>query len=152
LVGDWCWAEALGRLEGALGDLSRIDLSAQTPEIIPSLLQKLSFVPGAEMAAGKVSSSERLRAEAAQLDALDAALTLGTGAAYTSEQLKGYAKAYFPQVGDTPDVIQDKNNRFARIVTLAREQSGAAGKSIDIARGKAKTFDLKDFKKNQGLE
>jgi hypothetical protein len=145
-------ATLAGRLEGALGDLSRIDLAAQTPEIIPSLLQKLSFVPGAEMAAGKVASSERLRAEAAQLDALDAALTLGTGAAYTSEQLRGYAKAYFPQVGDTPDVIQDKNNRFARIVTLAREQSGAAGKSIDIARGKAKTFDIKEFKKNQGLE
>jgi hypothetical protein len=145
-------ATLAGRLEGALGDLSKIDLAAQKPEIIPSLLQKLSFVPGAEMAAGKVSSSERLRAEAAQLDALDAALTLGTGAAYTSEQLKGYAKAYFPQVGDTPDVIQDKNNRFARIVTLAREQSGAAGKSIDIARGKAKTFDLKTFKEEQGLE
>jgi hypothetical protein len=145
-------ATLAGRLEGALGDLSKIDLAAQTPEIIPSLLQKLSFVPGAEMAAGKVASSERLRAEAAQLDALDAALTLGTGAAYTSEQLRGYAKAYFPQVGDTPDVIQDKNNRFARIVTLAREQSGAAGKSIDIARGKAKTFDIKEFKKNQGLE
>jgi hypothetical protein len=145
-------ATLAGRLEGALGDLGKISTSAQTPEIIPSLLQKLSFVPGAEMAAGKVSSSERLRAEAAQLDALDAALTLGTGAAYTSEQLKGYAKSYFPQVGDTPDVIQDKNNRFARIVTLAREQSGAAGKSIDIARGKAKTFDIKEFKKNQGLE
>jgi hypothetical protein len=145
-------ATLAGRLEGALGDLNKISTSAQTPEIIPSLLQKLSFVPGAEMAAGKVSSSERLRAEAAQLDALDAALTLGTGAAYTSEQLKGYAKAYFPQIGDTPDVIQDKNNRFARIVTLAREQSGAAGKSIDIARGKAKTFDIKDFKEKQGLE
>jgi hypothetical protein len=145
-------ATLAGRLEGALSDLSNISLSAQTPEVFPSLLQKLSFVPGAEMAAGKASSSERLRAEAAQLDALDAALTLGTGAAYTSEQLKGYAKAYFPQIGDTPDVIQDKNNRFARIVTLAREQSGAAGKSIDIARGKAKTFDIKEFKKNQGLE
>jgi hypothetical protein len=145
-------ATLAGRLEGALGDLGKISTSAQTPEIIPSLLQKLSFVPGAEMAAGKVASSERLRAEAAQLDALDAALTLGTGAAYTSEQLRGYAKSYFPQVGDTPDVIQDKNNRFARIVTLAREQAGTAAKSIDIARGKAKTFDIKEFKKNQGLE
>ena len=145
-------ATLAGRLEGALGDLSKIDVSAQTPEIIPSLLQKLSIVPGAEMIAGKVASSERLRAEAAQLDALDAALTLGTGAAYTSEQLKGYAKSYFPQVEDTPDVIQDKNNRFARIVSLAREQAGTAGKYIDIAKGKAKTFDIKDFKDKQGLE
>lgn len=145
-------ATLAGRLEGALGDLSKIDVSAQTPEIIPSLLQKLSIVPGAEMIAGKVSSSNRLRAESAQLDALDAALTLGTGAAYTSEQLRGYAKSYFPQIGDTPDVIQDKNNRFARIVSLAREQAGTAGKSIDIAKGKAKTFDIKDFKEKQGLE
>lgn len=145
-------ATLAGRLEGALGDLTQISSSAQTPEIFPSLFQKVSFIPGAEMIAGKLSSSERLRAEAAQLDALDAALTLGTGAAYTSDQLKGYAKSYFPQVGDTPEVIQDKNNRFARIVTLAREQSGAAGKSIDVARAKAKTFDLKDFKEKQGLQ
>jgi hypothetical protein len=145
-------ATLAGRLEGALGDLSKIDVSAQTPEIIPSLLQKLSIVPGAEMIAGKVASSERLKAEAAQVDALDAALTLGTGAAYTAEQFKGQYKAHFPQIGDTPDVIQQKNNRFARLVALAREQAGTAGKSIDIARGKAKTFDIKGFKENQGLE
>ena len=78
------------------------------------------------MIAGKISSSDRLRAEAAQLDALDAALTLGTGAAYTKEQLRGYAKAYFPQIGDTPEVIAEKNDRFANIVRLARSQAGTA--------------------------
>jgi len=86
----------------------------------------LSYLPGAEMIAGKISSSDRLRAEAAQLDALDAALTLGTGAAYTREQLRGYARAYFPQIGDTPEVIAEKNTRFANIVRLARSQAGTA--------------------------
>lgn len=120
-----------GRLEQALTDLQKIEKekpAALKPEVIPSLLQSgiLSYIPGAEMVAGKWSSEDRLRAEAAQLDALDAALTLGTGAAYTKEQLRGYARAYFPQIGDTPAVIAEKNARFANIVRLARSQSGSA--------------------------
>ena len=107
-----------GRLEKALQDLTLVNQTnpaALKPEFFPELLQGsvLSYVPGAGMLAGKISSEDRLRAEAAQLDALDAALTLGTGAAYTKEQLRGYAKSYFPQVGDTEKVIMEKNARFA---------------------------------------
>lgn len=124
-------ATLAGRLEKSLSDLEKIgqeNPKALSPEVTPSLLQSglLSYIPGAEMIAGKLSSSDRLRAEAAQLDALDAALTLGTGAAYTKEQLRGYAKAYFPQIGDTADVIAEKNERFANIVRLAKAQSGVA--------------------------
>ena len=124
-------ATLAGRLEKSLTDLEKIgeeNPKALSPEVTPSLLQSglLSYIPGSEMIAGKISSSDRLRAEAAQLDALDAALTLGTGAAYTKEQLRGYAKAYFPQIGDTPEVIAEKNDRFANIVRLARSQAGAA--------------------------
>lgn len=124
-------ATLAGRLEKSLSDLEKISQEnpkALSPEVTPSLLQSglLSYIPGAEMIAGKLSSSDRLRAEAAQLDALDAALTLGTGAAYTKEQLRGYAKAYFPQIGDTADVIAEKNERFANIVRLAKAQSGVA--------------------------
>jgi hypothetical protein len=147
-------ATLAGRLEGALSDLKGATTAAQTPEYFPSLLQgKLTqYIPGSDILASKLTSSERAKAEAAQLDALDAALTLGTGAAYTSEQLKGYAKAYFPQIGNDDATIKDKNARFSRLVALAREQAGTAAKSIDIAREKAKPFDIKDFKKNQGLE
>lgn len=124
-------ATLAGRLEKSLTDLEKIgeeNPKALSPEVTPSLLQSglLSYIPGSEMIAGKISSSDRLRAEAAQLDALDAALTLGTGAAYTKEQLRGYAKAYFPQIGDTPEVIAEKNDRFANIVRLARSQAGTA--------------------------
>jgi len=124
-------ATLAGRLEQSLTDLQKIEQEkpgALRPEVVPSLLQSgvLSYLPGAEMIAGKISSSDRLRAEAAQLDALDAALTLGTGAAYTREQLRGYARAYFPQIGDTPEVIAEKNTRFANIVRLARSQAGSA--------------------------
>jgi len=141
-----------GRLEGALSDLSTLSSTAQTPELGPALLQSASYIPGFEILASKVTSSDRAKAEAAQLDALDAALTLGTGAAYTNEQLKGYAKSYFPQIGNDAATIAAKQVRFERLVALAREQAGPAAKSIDIAREKVKPFDMKKFKQEQGLE
>ena len=141
-----------GRLEGALSDLSKLSPSAQTPELGPALLQSASFLPGLDILASKLTSSDRAKAEAAQLDALDAALTLGTGAAYTNEQLKGYAKSYFPQIGNDAATIAAKQVRFERLVALAREQAGPAAKSIDIAREKTKPFDLNNFKKDRGLE
>ena len=124
-------ATLAGRLEQSLEDLKVIgekNPEALKPEVGASLLQSglLSYIPGSEMIAGKISTSDRLRAEAAQLDALDAALTLGTGAAYTREQLRGYARSYFPQIGDTPEVIKEKNDRFANVVRLARSQAGTA--------------------------
>jgi hypothetical protein len=146
-------ATLAGRLEQSLTDLKKIEEEnpkALSPEVTPSLLQSglLSYIPGAEMIAGKISSSDRLRAEAAQLDALDAALTLGTGAAYTREQLRGYAKAYFPQIGDTPDVITEKNTRFANIVRLARSQAGAAY----VPPAQDSSLTVNDVRKNYGLE
>jgi len=145
-------ATLAGRLEKSLTDLEKIgqeNPQALKPEITPSLLQSglLSYIPGAEMLAGKFSTADRLRAEAAQLDALDAALTLGTGAAYTREQLRGYAKAYFPQVGDTPEVIAEKNDRFANIVRLARAQAGTA-----YVPPSGETPNISDVRRKHNLE
>jgi len=141
-----------GRLEGALTELKQYSSTAQTPELAPALLQSASYIPGFEILASKLTSSDRQKAEAAQLDALDAALTLGTGAAYTNEQLKGYAKSYFPQIGNDASTIAAKQARFENLVALAREQAGSAAKSIDRAREKTKPFDIKKFKQEQGLE
>jgi hypothetical protein len=146
-----------GRLENALGTMKKVgekNEEALKPEFFPELLQGsfLQYIPGTNMLAGKISSEDRLRAEAAQLDALDAALTLGTGAAYTREQLKGYAKSFFPQKGDTTTVIQEKNERFANLVELARLQAGPAAKNIDLAREKANIFNVDEFIKNNNLE
>ncbi len=146
-----------GRLEKSLKDLNAVaetNEKALKPEVFPELIQGsfLSYIPGASMVATKLSSEDRLRAEAAQLDALDAALTLGTGAAYTREQLKGYAKAYFPQVGDTANVISEKNSRFANLVELAKLQAGPAAKNIEAAFKASQVFDPKKFIKENDLE
>jgi hypothetical protein len=80
---------------------------------------------------GNVATSEgRQRVEAAQLDILDAALTLGTGAAYTREQLEGYRKSYFPQIGDEPKTVEDKAARLQGIIDAAKIAAGRSAPAV----------------------
>lgn len=80
-----------------------------------------------------LTSEDRQRAAAAQLDVLDAALTLGTGAAYTREQLEGYRKSYFPEPGNDPATIADKQARLKVLLEAARVKAGSAAPAIDQA-------------------
>lgn len=96
----------------------------------PGLIAQGMRGMGAETLANTVTSSERQRVEAAQMDILDAALTLGTGAAYTKEQLEGYRKSYFPQIGDGAATIQDKQDRLRNILSAAEIKAGGAAKSV----------------------
>jgi hypothetical protein len=82
------------------------------------------------VASNAITPQARQRVEAAQLDMLDAALTLGTGAAYTKEQLQGYSKSYFPQIGDDNATIKDKQERLKNILTAARIAAGRAGSQV----------------------
>lgn len=92
----------------------------------PGLLQNGLRAMGAEAAANTLTGSERQRVESAQLDILDAALTLGTGAAYTKEQLMGYRQSYFPQLGDGPGQIKDKAARLKNVIEAAKIAAGRA--------------------------
>ena len=116
------------RMDSALrliADLTKEDPTAATPSLVPTLVGK---IPGVgEMAQKAITPAQRQRVENAQLDALDAALTLSTGAAYTREQLKMISNAYFPQIGETdPRVIEDKKKRLADLVEVARTRGGRA--------------------------
>jgi hypothetical protein len=55
---------------------------------------------------------------------------LGTGASYTKEQLKGYRESYFPQIGDSPNTIKDKEARLSNIVEAAKIAAGRAAKLV----------------------
>lgn len=129
-------ATLLQRLEGsqsqylnALAD----DKDAAKPGLIANGLRSM----GAEALANTVTGENRQRVEAAQLDMLDAALTLGTGAAYTREQLEGYRKSYFPQLGDDPKTIAEKQARLDNVISSARVAAGRAAKSIPSQTGGA---------------
>ena len=82
----------------------------------------------------KLTSADRQRIESAQLDVLDAALTLGTGAAYTKEQIEGYRKSYFPQLGDDPATVKDKQLRLQNLLESAYISAGRAAPAGEIPK------------------
>lgn len=123
-------AVLLQRMEGSLGQMNAAlspengSPSAAKPELIPSAIRAVTF--GNEALGNVATSGNRQRVEAAQLDILDAALTLGTGAAYTKEQLEGYRKSYFPQIGDSAAAVKDKQERLNNVIQAARIAAGRA--------------------------
>ena len=122
--------------------LKRIDFSqGQISDVLKAHPEAASPVPQAEFsrkipvvgetAANMLVSGPRQRVESAQLDILDAALTLGTGQAYTREQLEGYRKSYFPQLGDDEGTKLDKKARLDNILEAARIAAGRAPGGIN---------------------
>ena len=73
---------------------------------------------------------ERKRVEDAQLDFLDSALTLATGAAYTEFQLKGAMQSYFPKFGDDATTIAEKELRRKNLMEAARISAGAMSGAV----------------------
>jgi len=94
---------------------------AASPEALPSLVK---WMTQSDFLSNTLTSPDRQRIEAAQLDILDAALTLGTGAAYTREQLEGYRKAYFPQLNDDKTTVADKQARLQNLLESAYITAG----------------------------
>jgi hypothetical protein len=78
---------------------------------------------------------ERKRVEDAQLDFLDAALTLATGAAYTEFQLKGAMQSYFPKFGDDAQTIADKELRRKKLMEAARISAGSVSGAVPPVGG-----------------
>lgn len=112
------------RLQGGLQSLAEaigMDKSAASPNMLGEAIQKFT---GSETLKNLATPEQRQKVEAAQLEILDSALTLGTGAAYTREQLEGYRRSYFPQYGDKPEVVADKQRRLNNLLSAARIKSG----------------------------
>ena len=129
-------ATLLARLEGSESQLREAlaeKPDAAKPGVWASMAGATPLV--GEALKNKVNSTARQRVEAAQLDILDAALTLGTGAAYTREQLEGYRRSYFPQIGDDDATIADKEQRLSTVINAARISAGRAANSADAAAG-----------------
>lgn len=117
-----------------LGSFNDIDAATKAdPDASkPSIGAGIAGVFGAE-ARNWANTPARRQVEAAQMDMLDAALTLGTGAAYTREQLEGYRESYFPKLTDDPAQIASKRRRLMRVIEAAKVKAGGAAPKIDEA-------------------
>ena len=111
--------------------------SATEPKAVKpnALAESVKSITGSDYLARNLSSDQRQIIEGAQLDVLDAALTLRTGAAYTREQLEGYRKAYFPQVGEPDSVVKAKQVRLENLLDSAYMAAGRATPSRVSGKG-----------------
>lgn len=125
------WAIRLENSLKAMDDIGSKYPDAVKPQIGATLASNIPNILGGDMIANSLNSSPRRQVEASQLDALDAALTLATGAAYTKEQLKNLSKSYFPQVGDEQKDIEYKKDLLGKIIQTARIRAGSAESNVD---------------------
>lgn len=124
---------AVNQLQAAIG----VDPTAASPKFGS---EAVKFLTGSEYLKNLANSEARQQVENAQLEILDAALTLGTGAAYTRDQLVNYSRSYFPQLGDKPAAIKDKQNRLKSLIDSAMIKSGRAAPSMPA--GVAPAFNM----------
>lgn len=114
---------SVGQMNEAIG----LDPKAAMPNTTAEIAR---FVSRTDFLPNKLNTEQRQIVEAAQEDILDAALTLGTGAAYSREQLAGYKKSYFPQLGDNPSTVKTKQERLNNLLKSAEVASGRAAGQI----------------------
>jgi hypothetical protein len=114
---------SVGQMNEAIGVDPKSAMPNTTAEIA-RFVSRTDFLPN------KLNTEQRQIVEAAQEDILDAALTLGTGAAYSREQLAGYKKSYFPQMGDSPAAVKTKQERLNNLLKSAEVASGRAASQI----------------------
>lgn len=144
-------ATLLTRLEGSLSQLQgtlKDNPGAAKPSVFAEMARRAPL-GGGDTTANVFTPEARQRVEAAQLDILDAALTLGTGAAYTREQLEGYRRSYFPQIGDGPATVKEKQDRLANVIEAARIAAGRAApapRQVAPATPQAGSDPLKGFR------
>lgn len=107
------------RLQNSLQQYQQV-LGENPNAALPNLkAEVVKGVTRSEYLKNLVNPESRQRVEAAQLDMLDAALTMATGAAYTREQLESTRNTYFPSLGDKPQTIKDKAVRLDKLLKEA---------------------------------
>lgn len=107
------------QMQTALG----VDPNAVKPNVPASVVEAIA---GPNLLSRSMKPAQRQIIEDSQLDVLDAALTLRTGAAYTKEQLEGMRDTYFPKLGDKPAAIAAKKQRLETLLDSAYISAGRA--------------------------
>jgi len=120
------------RLNFSVGQMNDA-IGADPKSAMPNTAAEVArFVSRTDFLPNKINTAQRQIVETAQLDILDAALTLGTGAAYTREQLESYRRAYFPQLEDNPATVKSKQDRLINLLKSAELGAGRAAKDITV--------------------
>lgn len=126
------------RLQNSLSNLKTI--SAKDPSAaIPTGAEIITQGILGEDVANQFKSPERQQYISSRRDALGAALTLATGAAYTPLELDAQERSYFPQYGDDPETIKFKEKQWNILLQAARTKAGRAAPPATSGQGSTST-------------
>lgn len=133
-----------GRISDALGAIGKI--IQKDPGAATSIaLEGTEGIPYAATIGRMLASDNQQIFRNNMADAVDAIITLGTGAAYTGEQKIAARNAYLPQTGDSEAVRADKYRKLTQVYGLAREKARAAGKDLPEPQVFAQLFGPKQM-------
>lgn len=112
-----------------------IERIGQGGKVQPSLIKRgAESVPligeGLGMMANKLQSPEQQQVEQAQRDFVNAVLRQESGAAISASEFDNARKQYFPQPGDTPEVIAQKQASREAEINGFRVSAGPGAKHI----------------------
>lgn len=133
------------------GSLSKIDdVLAKDPEASSSwLLDTFAEGPIASRTGLDVAARANVNPNAQivrnnMVDAIDAVITLGTGAAYTKEQLEAARATYMPRPGEPPNVKQDKFRKLLEVYEQAKVNARSAGLELPEPAAFQSFFGIED--------
>ena len=118
----------LGRIVNSVGQIQtalKAEPAAVRPGFAETAAGMLPFGIGEDVKY-RAQSPQRQVIETAQIELIDAALTLATGAAYTKEQLEGQVRALIPRFGESDESVNAKNDRLRQIMQSAKVRAGRA--------------------------
>jgi len=91
-----------------------------------------SFYDSGSLMGRMMMSDQQQRVQNAFANAIDAIITMGTGASYTPDQLVGARKSVMPMVGESDDVRADKLAMYMDYLEAAKDAAGKHGEEIEI--------------------
>lgn len=121
-------AKAAGFLQRAIGANTDFEATGEGP-------RSLAGDFAADVAPGivnKFDSPSRQQAERAQRDFIAAVLRLESGAAIAESEFESQAQIYFPQPGDSKEVLADKAAARRRAMQSLQMMAGPLGEQFEI--------------------
>lgn len=107
--------------DGTFGKGSQLKQGLGTVPLIGGVLETL---------ANKALPADQQKYEQAQRDFVNAVLRKESGANINKEEFENARKQYFPQIGDGPDVIEQKRKNRANSIQSLAIQAGAGASQI----------------------
>lgn len=134
------FANRMAAAEKILSDPSTIE----SPSAIEGIAGSIPFVGG--YAANVARPAARQRQVQAEDNWISANLRLESGAVIGKEEMELERRKYFPQIGDSPEVIAQKSEARRVAQQSVAKQAGSSYEQQDMPKARSKQFKLDDGK------